>query len=199
MGLKKKEMREEMRRVCSRLDSRWMRAGSNSISQSLGTLLRDTCPDVKHILAWYPHFAGEVDLSSFISDHLETHSIYLPRCHEDGTMTFVSIGREWSTSMQIGFRGIPEPPYESGIVFDPEWSAESLILVPGLGFTKQGSRLGRGRGFYDRFLAKKEMAPVFKVGVCWHFQLVESLPADDWDIHMHWVIDEEGVYRCLDN
>lgn len=195
MGAKKKETREEMRRICSRLDPRWMRAGSNTISQTLEELVRELGSRVKHILAWYPYFVGEVDLSAFIGEHLDTHSVYLPRCHEDGTMTFVSIGQEWTTSMEVGFRGIPEPSYESGIVYENKNAEESMVLVPGLGFTLEGARLGRGRGFYDKFLSRSELSNIVKVGVCWHFQVAESLPSDDWDVRMDWIVDEEGRYR----
>jgi 5-formyltetrahydrofolate cyclo-ligase len=62
----------------------------------------------------------------------------------------------------------------------------ALILVPGLAFDRRGGRLGRGRGYYDRFLAGLPGAfssPVrfFALGYCTSIQLVPELPVDPWD------------------
>ena len=50
-----------------------------------------------------------------------------------------------------------------------------MILVPGLGFDRARNRLGRGAGFYDRFL-KKIKPPTTKVGIAFDCQIVERLP-----------------------
>ena len=71
---------------------------------------------------------------------------------------------------------------------------ESLsgILVPGLGFSDRGQRLGRGKGFYDRVLVGTQ---ALKVGVCFSSQLVkENLPVDEHDIPMDVVIVDHQVY-----
>ena len=60
-----------------------------------------------------------------------------------------------------------------------------MALVPGVAFDRQGHRMGRGGGYYDRFLASNQ---VFKVGVCFHFQCVERVPATAKDIRMYRVI-----------
>jgi len=66
------------------------------------------------------------------------------------------------------------------------------ILVPGLAFTKQGHRLGRGGGFYDRYLALLP-ATTLKIGVCFALQLVEALPWEPHDQLMDLVATEEGL------
>ncbi len=58
-------------------------------------------------------------------------------------------------------------------------------LVPGLAFSKQGERLGRGRGYYDRFLPLIRNA--YKRGVCFPFQIVEGVPCDAHDIKVDYV------------
>ena len=56
-----------------------------------------------------------------------------------------------------------------------------LLLVPGLAFTRAGARLGRGGGYYDRVLAK--LGPGTKsVGVCFEFQVLDTLPLEAHDI-----------------
>lgn len=67
-----------------------------------------------------------------------------------------------------------------------------VMLIPGLGFSAQGDRLGRGKGFYDRYLNNFKG---LKVGVCFDCQWSEvKLPADSWDIKMDYIITET---KCL--
>ena len=61
-----------------------------------------------------------------------------------------------------------------------------LVLVPGLGFTQDGWRLGQGGGYYDRFLA--DLPAVRKVGVCFREQVCETLPTEAHDVRMDRVV-----------
>lgn len=67
--------------------------------------------------------------------------------------------------------------------------AMDLILVPGLAFSKDHHRLGRGGGFFDRLLAGRA-AQAFKLGVCFSFQLLDSVPTDAHDILMDAVVSD---------
>jgi 5-formyltetrahydrofolate cyclo-ligase len=71
-----------------------------------------------------------------------------------------------------------------------------LILVPGLGFGRDGSRLGRGKGFYDRFLGSWPGSAV-RCGVCFDCQLSDSLPVNPHDAAMHQVVTQSGVLSVL--
>jgi 5-formyltetrahydrofolate cyclo-ligase len=62
-----------------------------------------------------------------------------------------------------------------------------LVLVPGIGFDQQGNRLGRGKGYYDRFLNALPGTCVL-IGLAFRFQVVKRLPVDSHDIRMHHVI-----------
>jgi 5-formyltetrahydrofolate cyclo-ligase len=62
-----------------------------------------------------------------------------------------------------------------------------LIVVPGLAFTALGNRLGRGAGFYDKFLATLPKT-TFKVGVCFEFQRVSGIPDEPHDMKMDVVV-----------
>ena len=57
-------------------------------------------------------------------------------------------------------------------------TASSVILVPGMAFTREGLRLGRGKGYYDRYLARYPKA--ITIGVCRSYQLVGELPSEAW-------------------
>lgn len=56
-----------------------------------------------------------------------------------------------------------------------------LLLVPGLAFTSAGGRLGRGGGYYDRVLAETE-AGTQRIGVCFEFQVLDTLPLEEHDL-----------------
>lgn len=69
-----------------------------------------------------------------------------------------------------------------------------LVVVPGVAFDSTGHRLGYGAGFYDRVLQDCENRGLL-VGLCFEFQILEKLPAEDHDIRMDMVISEESSYR----
>ena len=77
-------------------------------------------------------------------------------------------------------------------------------LIPALGFDRQLFRLGRGRGFYDRFLAsfdeqRKQVGenPIYKLGIGFSEQLVDELPLDDHDVKLDAVLtDREMIVGC---
>lgn len=68
----------------------------------------------------------------------------------------------------------------------------SGVIVPALGFDQVGRRLGRGKGFYDRFLANKML---LKVGVSLEALVVKELPAEEHDIGMDYIITEKSVRK----
>lgn len=86
--------------------------------------------------------------------------------------------------------GLQEP--ESGVVVDP--AEIDFIVVPGLGFDDKGARLGRGGGFYDRFLSKLPDEAI-RCGVCFDCQMVEQIPVEAHDIRMNLVVTDQHVYQ----
>ena len=92
---------------------------------------------------------------------------------------------DWSPSTQrIGSFGIDEPTHEA------RWCAPSeidLMVVPGVAFTRDGMRLGRGKGYYDRYLSQPEFR-ARTIGVGYRHQLLEELPMEPHDKMLDWVI-----------
>ena len=64
------------------------------------------------------------------------------------------------------------------------------LLVPGLGFARNGIRLGKGKGYYDKALKDFQG---FKVGVCFSTFMVGQLPQNEWDIPMTHLATEAGI------
>lgn len=61
-----------------------------------------------------------------------------------------------------------------------------IAVIPGMAFDVTGNRLGRGKGYYDRFLSRIQQA--YKLGVCFPFQLLPSIPAEETDVRMDEVL-----------
>lgn len=83
--------------------------------------------------------------------------------------------------------GLCEPDGEAAV----ESATIDLILVPGVAFTQGGHRLGRGKGFYDRFLSRAEVR-ARRVGIAFEEQLVDSLPTDEHDVMLDVVVTSSG-------
>ena len=67
-----------------------------------------------------------------------------------------------------------------------------LILVPGLAFDLRGGRLGRGKGYYDRFLAGSRG---LRMGICFEDQIVDNVPSEAHDLRMDFVVTPSAIYR----
>lgn len=69
-----------------------------------------------------------------------------------------------------------------------------LVVVPGMGFSSRGHRIGRGMGFYDRFLAQAEFLGV-SCGLGFEEQIVEELPVLDHDMPLGMLVTDGGIRR----
>jgi 5-formyltetrahydrofolate cyclo-ligase len=116
-----------------------------------------------------------------------------------------------------GAYGIREPSPTSPRIFPPEnvqttddGSADNitlefpvLILIPGLAFDREGHRLGRGAGYYDRFLTAFLAAcpdkrdEITLAGVCHEFQIVTLVPTESHDIAVDCLLTEKGCIFCI--
>ncbi len=138
-----------------------------------------------------PHFASArtVLLYHSLSDEVCTHrlldslkgkTVLLPKVTGDSTMEL----RLYTSPCDLatGAFGIEEPV---GAAF-ADYGAIDVAVVPGMAFDAQGHRLGRGRGYYDRLLAR--MPGVYKIGLCFGFQLLDKVPSEATDVVMDEVV-----------
>lgn len=135
----------------------------------------------------YMALPDEADISKVIKKAIKAgKSVYIPKVFaETGRMEFFRLTE--ITRTESGAFGIQEPAGKIGTEFQPQNAdSRTLVLVPGRAFTKNGKRLGRGGGFYDKYLPRlKNKARI--AGVCLQFQLVDDLPADEHDIRMDFI------------
>lgn len=90
------------------------------------------------------------------------------------------------TELSDGAYGIKEP----SVIKECDISDIDVILVPGLAFDIKGSRMGFGKGYYDKLLSK---ISALKIGLCYDFQLLNNIPNDKHDIPMDIIITEERI------
>ncbi len=68
-----------------------------------------------------------------------------------------------------------------------------VLFIPGLAFSPKGERLGRGKGFFDRYLENHKEA--LKIGLCFEEQMMKSIPTQTWDKKMDFIITEKEIYQ----
>lgn len=105
--------------------------------------------------------------------------VAVPKVYGD-TMRFIYL-EDFSKVEKSSF-GIPEPVADAPVAEDET----ALVLMPGIAFTQKGDRMGYGGGFYDRFLAEEPNHPT--VALCYDFQILDSLPTEEFDIPVDMVL-----------
>lgn len=134
-----------------------------------------------HYIACYFALSDEVPTVDFMNKWKDKKVFLLPIV-EGEEMRFVYYKGE--EALKKGAFGILEPWNEAE---ERTQETMDLILVPGVAFDLKGNRMGRGKGFYDRFLCQKE---TYKVGVCFDFQLLECIPSEETDVMMDEIVTE---------
>lgn len=129
------------------------------------------------IVMLYSSLPDEVQTQEFLTKWRNEKKIILPTVVGDDIIP-VELSKD--TDFAIGDFNILEPQNE------PYSGSYDLIIVPGVAFDKNGNRIGRGKGYYDRFLCKH--LDVRRIGICFDFQFVDEVPTEDNDIKMHEVL-----------
>lgn len=173
----KKELRKEIRARIGCLS-----ADEKAINS------KETCALAAQLPEWrraenvmlFLSLPDEIDTSFLISEALKSgKTVYVPKVQGEVIEVY-----EYSPShLAKGAFGILEPTPDALRLDD--FGALRLIFVPGVAFTPEGLRLGRGKGFYDRFLPKTSCP---KYGLAFPQQIVPALPSDPWDIPLDGVI-----------
>lgn len=99
---------------------------------------------------------------------------------------------DWDQDLVLNRIGLREPRADVMRV-DP--ATLDVVIVPGLAFDAQGRRLGRGGGFYDRFLSTLP-GTCITIGVGFANQIVGEVPTDAHDARVHAVVSDERVHRA---
>lgn len=125
----------------------------------------------------YHSLPDELSTHSFLNKWKGKKHFFLPRVN--GVNLEILPFEE--SRLELGAFHIEEPTGSDTI--DPD--EIELIVVPAMAYDRQGHRLGRGKGFYDRLLASTKAT---KVGIAYEFQLVDEIPTEPHDVNMDIVI-----------
>jgi 5-formyltetrahydrofolate cyclo-ligase len=187
---RKRRIRSEMKKILASLGAEEYAGKSGKIC---GSIFSSSLWAGLSVLAAFLPLPGEPDLRPLLGQALAGgKKVCLPRIEgEDIVFHFVS-GLEENLASHAW--GISEPAAYLPQVRPEDFGKEGvLFLVPGLAFDRQGHRLGRGKGFYDRFfsrLAGKGIhPPVF--GAAFSCQILGEVPADENDFPLSGLVSEE--------
>ena len=151
------------------------------------------------VAMWYINCRSETRTKPQLLEEVakKKKKIIVPYCTEDENGEN-KLGLWWMESLEemvVGKWNILEPPKEMWGNAEKEVEAEDLdiIMVPGVGFDRNGGRMGNGQGYYDRLL-EKARADCLLVALCYESQLFDDILVAPHDVYMDKVITENAVY-----
>ncbi len=188
---RKERLRERMLQQRRSLPEPERRRLSEAVCKNLASL-----PEIAGagtVLSYFP-VGGEADVGA-LNELLRKNgaAVAFPVCGSDGSMeAYLPAAPD---AFIVGMHGIPEPDLRGARRIPPE--ELNAVIAPCVAFSPDCRRLGRGRGYYDRYLPR--CANAFTAAAGYAFQKTEDLPADEADIPLDAAADECRVYRRPEN
>lgn len=134
-------------------------------------------------LCFYYPLGQEVNLSALAEECLRNgKSVAFPKVHGDD-MAFYQV--QSLTELRAGCFHVMEPTSEKRVTWE-----QALVLTPGLVFDTQGSRIGYGKGYYDRYFG--QYPHLIRIGIAYASQIEAAIESEPQDIKMHEIVTENG-------
>ncbi len=182
----KEKFRLEIKSQISKLDNEYIYESNLGIFQNISSLPEFISSS--RIFLYYS-IGREVDTTAIISHCFETGKLVaLPTDCDNGKMNFARLDSLIS-ELPRGKFDIPVPSYAAERLI-PAFG--DIIIVPALSYDESFYRIGRGGGYYDRFLSD---CSAFSVGLCREKLVVPSVPRDSLDIPVSCLITEKRIAR----
>ena len=197
---KKRIVRKAMRKAIFEFTAEKNRAGaaSKKIERILLGSELYAASDAVFIFVSDP---SEVETRGIIASALKDKKrVALPRCIDtDGTMEFyyLDAALPFEAQTEIGAYGLTEPKTVLDKVDTKDFPHASLFLVPALAFSRDGRRLGKGKGFYDRYIAQIVYASPVLTGICFSCQIISDVPSGVRDACVSYIVCEDGIFPCV--
>lgn len=187
-------MRATLRQALKSTRSRLSAPEKMAAAEAVALRLLENLPASGGYLGGYWASNGELPLHR-LQMQLPPHWIWcLPVVGAERQLRFAP----WRAGDALGSNryGIPEPMLATDACLLPE--AMQAVVLPVLGFTRQGLRLGMGGGYYDASFAFRRTsdAPPLLIGAAFACQEIETLEAQSWDVAMDTVATENEWIRC---
>jgi 5-formyltetrahydrofolate cyclo-ligase len=185
-------------------DARNAQPDKDPISESaVASLMQLPEYQAARTILWYIDCRSELRTKHALPAALESgKQIIVPYCTVDeaGANKLGLWRLERMEEMIVGKWKILEPPHDRWAEPGKEFQAEQLdlVIVPGVGFSRDGGRMGNGQGYYDRLLTNVRPDCVL-VGLCYESQLFDDLIMGPHDVFMDKVVTERATYdgrRC---
>jgi 5-formyltetrahydrofolate cyclo-ligase len=184
----KKDLRQRLRKVLADLPAEAQATRSHAVCQRL---IEQTEFRKSEVLMIFLSLPGEVDTSPIVLRAWQDRKrVLAPKVSWNQRRMMPIEIRSLTEDLLVSDMGIREPA--AGIPFPV--SLIDLVIVPGLGFDEFGNRLGRGRGFYDRFLAHPEFKGV-SCALAFEDQMLSSIPVGPLDRQVDLLITDQKVRR----
>ncbi|SCY48557.1 5-formyltetrahydrofolate cyclo-ligase [Alkaliphilus peptidifermentans] len=146
-----------------------------------------------HNVMLFVSFRNEVNTYEIIQDlFLKNKRVFVPLTNPKTKELSVCEIKDYHNDLELGHFGVLEPKKEALRLVSP--TILDLIIVPGLVFDERGYRIGYGAGYYDRFLSG--LPQVTTVSLAFEMQMVESVPNDDYDIPVKYIITEKRFIKA---
>ena len=144
-------------------------------------------------ILFYCPVKREVQIQNLMAKAIgQGKSVYAPVCDiKSGTMKPAEV--QSMNELSKGPYGILEPKSSPNRL--ARRRTLDILLVPGLGFDKKGNRLGRGKGYYDKFL-RRWAGKGMKVGIAFRQQVIPAVPVGPTDVSMDYIAYPGGIVRC---
>ncbi len=183
----KAALRSEVNARLARMDDETLRVAS---ARACARLTQLEAFKHAHVLMLYMPLAREVDLTPLAIRCFQMgKTVCVPRVDSSRMdMTPVEVTTFDDRVMEVDEHGVRVPRGAAAI--SP--SLVDLIVVPGLAFDANGHRLGRGAGYYDRFLARLRENTI-KLGLAFDTQIVDEVPITITDIAVDIVVSDRRV------
>ena len=180
ISAEKQRVRQEVRMVSEQLAPEYRREASREITRRVLSL--PVWKEAGTVMAYWS-LPTEPDTRELMETALrEGKKLLLPRCLDGNRMAALQV--DSLEGLKPGALGIPEPEPDPAGAAAPE---PDLILVPCVAAAPNGTRLGHGAGYYDRFLAEHTGRAVC---LCFRALLRADLPAEATDIMADLVITD---------
>ena len=144
--------------------------------------------NAKLVLVYYP-IKSEIDILPIAKKAFELgKNVAFPISQKSSCLLDFRLVKSLD-ELSVGAYGIHEPKENAPHPIFPDKKEEALCIVPALSIDKKGSRLGYGKGFYDRFL--KDFNGI-SLGAVFEELLCDSLPTESTDIPLEMIITDTG-------
>lgn len=138
-----------------------------------------------YVMMYYVSMDYEVDTLILIQEDMKSKKILVPYVEDNNMKASIILSMDDLEKTRLGF-------------LEPKIKLESknidVIIVPGTAFDKTGARLGFGKGYYDKFLAR--YPNTLKLGIAFDEQIVDVVPTEAHDQKVDIIITDKQIIRC---